>query len=99
MKMKIQNKTITCKNQFYIDLTLNNSACKVCNIQDKRDCYHCSECDVCIKNHVQHSRLIGKCIGAGNKAPYKIFIFSSIIYLILWGVILIQSFVHSRNFN
>jgi len=86
------------ENEMEVEQNKNLYSCKACKVKGKRDCHHCSECDICIKNYVQHSRWIGKCIGTGNRGPYKLLIYSSVGYLILWMIVFIQNFVHS-HFN
>jgi len=69
--------------------------CKKCNIiflkSDK--VYHCSSCNVCVRNHDHHCPWTGKCIGKYNLKTFYVFvsflfvfIFSTFITVVMYGV-------------
>ena len=69
--------------------------CKKCNIiflkSDK--VYHCSSCNVCVKNHDHHCPWTGKCIGKYNLKTFYIFvtflfvfIISTFITVVMYGI-------------
>ena len=62
--------------------------CEICEIwSNKKDfVHHCEKCDICVEQWEHHSRLIGGCVGKGNKNSFLlclIMIFIILLYMII----------------
>jgi len=62
--------------------------CEICEIwSNKKDyVHHCEKCDICVEQWEHHSRLIGGCVGKGNKNSFLvclIMIFVILLYMII----------------
>lgn len=56
--------------------------CRKCNIRVSKGTFHCSDCDVCIKDFDHHCPWTSKCIGGGNLKRFYTFLVMVPIYLI-----------------
>ena len=68
----------------------NYRVCRRCNIliDKKLKIIHCDICNICCEFYDHHCTWIGKCIAKNNLLTFKIFVFSSIIF-ILYNLFLI----------
>lgn len=62
--------------------------CEICEIwvNKKDNVHHCEKCDICVEEWEHHSKLIGKCVGKGNKNSFLIclmMIFIILLYMII----------------
>ena len=64
--------------------------CGICQIIVKNDnsIIHCSNCNICIKEHDHHCNWIGKCIGKNNLVSFWTFIITTVSYFFYHGIIL-----------
>ena len=58
--------------------------CKRCNIliDKKLKIVHCDICNICCEYYDHHCTWIGKCIGKKNLLSFKIFVYSTIIFIL-----------------
>jgi len=63
-------------------LASNPSFCKKCRVMRSNSCYHCVDCDVCIKGFDHHCPWTGKCIGEGNLRLFYVFLASTMIFIV-----------------
>ena len=60
--------------------------CRQCDMIRWAEVRHCDTCNVCVKEWHTHSRLIGKCVGSGNRKRYLALIILSgilVAYLLI----------------
>ncbi|CAG7829020.1 unnamed protein product [Allacma fusca] len=91
-------------NQYLYEIRNNNVTpptrprwCRKCHSARPPRCYHCRECDICIRRQDMHLVVGGLCIGSCNFRHYFAFNFSSSIlslYLISVSLTLIIKLVH-----
>lgn len=55
--------------------------CSICNCIMQKDSqyitFHCNICEVCVEDFDHHCPFITKCVGKGNGAMFKVFLFSA----------------------
>ena len=56
--------------------------CRKCNIRVSKGTYHCSDCDVCIRDYDHHCPWTSKCIGGGNLCRFYVFLGMVPVYMI-----------------
>jgi len=77
---KINNNSVQGNN--------NMIYCQICEIWSirKDNVYHCHICDICVEEWEFHSKLIGGCVGKGNKKSF--FVCSIMFFIILLYMII-----------
>ena len=65
--------------------------CDICNIicMNPMSIEHCDDCNICINRYDHHCSWTGKCISSKNLWAFFLFGFGSMIYLLLYFIILI----------
>ena len=66
----------------------NMNYCEICEIWVNKidNVHHCEKCDICVEEWEHHSRLIGGCVGKGNKKSFLVclmMIFLILLYMIV----------------
>ena len=70
--------------------------CKRCNIliDKKLKIVHCDICNICCEFYDHHCTWIGKCIAKNNLLSFKIFVFSTIIFILYNMFITLNVFIN-----
>jgi hypothetical protein len=68
------------------DPLLAYTTCSICNVLRERGTTHCSDCGLCVRELDHHCPWSGKCIGAGNIAPFRAFLGLLLLHAALTGM-------------
>ncbi|CDW81230.1 dhhc zinc finger domain containing protein [Stylonychia lemnae] len=76
--------------------TSRNAFCEPCNLQKDQTVYHCSDCDVCIKDLDHHCMFFSKCIGKGNVYMFYTSIILLFVVFTYFGVMVVVDAVYKK---
>jgi len=68
------------------DPLLAFTTCSTCNVLRERGTVHCRDCGLCVRDLDHHCPWSGKCIGAGNIAPFRAFLGLLLLHAALTGM-------------
>jgi len=68
--------------------------CKICNIfvKEEENVVHCDECNLCVKYYDHHCYWTSKCITDKNIFFFYLFIFGTIVFIIVFSMSVIYAF-------